>query len=166
MIVRDQKVGGVVHRFVYLASQADLKRVSVLDVTNDVTTELAAVAGVPDGDSIFLLGHNLYLGTNANASGPELYEFDAANPSGGLPVKGSAEVGANVTALTISGAYAYLGTGPTSGQIQVWSSDLVSHLQNYNFSHLVPTGLDVDGNWLYAISQFQTGDALQVLYTP
>jgi prepilin-type N-terminal cleavage/methylation domain-containing protein len=175
LVVRDQKVSGVVHRFAYLASQADAKQLSVLDVTNDVITEVAAVAGAPDGDSLALLGHTLYMGTEPS-SGPELYAFDVTNPASALPVLGSAELGASVTTLRVSGSYLYVGTNKSGQEFQVWNATpaSMSRLQSYSFSHLAPNasfglpfgkGFDVDGNWVYLISQWKNapGDALQVL---
>jgi hypothetical protein len=172
LIVRDQKISGVVHRLLFLASQSDTKQVGVLDVTNDVITEVASVPGVPDGDSLSLLGHDLYVGTEPNATGPELSIYDVTNPGVSLPLIGSAEVGTAVTSLRVTGAYAFVGTAT---QIQVWSADLANHYQNYAVAHLAPTasygtpfgkGFDVDGNWLYAINQWKAGDSLQVIYAP
>jgi hypothetical protein len=184
MIVRDQKVNGTMHRFVFLASQSNTKQLSVLDVTNDVISEVKVLGGATNADSLALLGHTLYMGTESNGSSPELYAYDVTNPASSLPLLGRGEVGAAVTSLRVSGAFAYLGTTKSGQEFQVWNSDYttwsstvvnVGRLQYYSFSHLAPNtadglpfgkGFDIDGNWIYAVSEWKTGDALQTLYTP
>lgn len=179
MIVRDQKVNGIVHRFVFLAADADSKELGVFDVTNDVVSGVASVdlPGTQDGLSLFLLGHQLYFGRAQNSAGPELYVFDVSDPAtlttAAPHIIGRGEVGADVSSLRASGTYAFIGTG--AGQMQVWNSDYTiwnsavlnaGRFQSYNFAHIAPTGIDLDQNWVFAISQFATSDALQILYTP
>ena len=180
MVVRDQKVGSIVHRFVFLAAAADAKELGVLDVTNDVVSEIAFVdlPGSQDGLSIFLLGHHLYLGRASNTSGPELYAFNATNPAtlSLSSIVGQGEVGANVRSLKVSGAYVFVGTSRSGQEFQVWNADYsvwnssvlnAGRFQIYNFSHFAPAGMDLDGNWIYVVSQRANspGDALRVLYT-
>ena len=180
-VVRDQKIGGAVRRFVFLASDANVKELGVLDVTNDVVSEIAFVnlAGNQDGLSVFLAGHQLYLGRASNTSGPELYVFDATDPAAlsAASVIGQGEAGADIASLRVSGAYAFVGTSRSGQELQVWSADYtawnpsvlnVGRFRSFSFPHLAPTGIDIDGDWIYAASRWSNapGDALRVLYTP
>lgn len=176
ILVRDQKISGVKHRFMFLAADSDLKELGVLDVTNDIITEINSrdLPGSQDGYSLFLLGNNLYFGRASNA-GPELYVFDISNPAVSLPILGQGEVGADVTTLEVSGAYAYVGTNKSSQEFQVWDSDFTKwnlaipnagRFTSFSFAHLVPLGFDIDLDWIYTVSSFAGGDGLQVIYAP
>ncbi len=103
--------------------------------------------------------------------------FDVTNPASSLLIIGQGEVGADVTTLRVSGAYAFIGTSKSGQEFQVWNSDYsawnpsvlnAGRLTSYSFAHLAPAGMDLDGNWVYAISQWSSapGDVLQVLYAP
>lgn len=177
LVVRDQKVGGSTHRFVYLAADSDVKEVSVLDVTGDTVSEIASVdlPGASDGMSVFLLGNTLYMGRVSNTSGPDLYAFDITTPSAiASNITAQAEVGASVSSLFASGAYVFAGTSKSGQELQVWTTALASwtgalnggRLSSYSFSNLAPLGFDIDTNWLYGISSAPAGDALKVMYAP
>ena len=176
MVVRDQKIAGVTHRLVFFASDANTKELGVFDVTGDVITELNSVdlSGIQEGLSVALLGNNLYFGRASNTAGPELYVFDVSNPGASLPIIGQGEVGASVTKIEVSGAYAYVGTSKSGQEFQVWNSDFstwtgalnVGRFTSYSFANLAPLGFDIDGDWVYAVSQSGAGDSLQILYTP
>lgn len=182
-IVREQKVGGVLHRYVFLAADSNLKELSVLDVTSDVTSEVAAIdlPGDQDGLSLALVGHQLYLGRVSNVSGPELYVFDVTDPTllttAAPQIIGQGEVGADVSSLRVSGAYAYLGTSKAGQEFQVWDTLFTGwdplvlndgRLSSFAFPNLAPTGIDFESAWVYGVSQRAAapGDALQVLYRP
>ncbi len=177
-IVRDQKVGGTIHRLVFLASNADLKELGVLDVTNDVIIEVVSVdlPGTQDGESISLLGNQLYFGRTSNSAGPELYVFDVTKPTTSpFPIIGQGEVGADVTSLRVSGSLAFVGTNKSGEEFQVWNADFTvwnpsvpnaGRFSSYNFPHLATLGFDIENNWVYLISQLTAGDSLKVVYTP
>lgn len=180
LVVRNQRVGGGIRRFVFLATDADAKELSVLDVTGDVVSEIASIdlPGNQDAASLSLAGNTLYVGRQ-NGAGPELYAFDATDPSALAlsSVLGRGEVGADVIALRVSGAYVFTGTGEIGREFQTWSADYsewdpsvagAGRLSSFSFPHLAATGIDVAGNWVYAVSQSMgsPGDALQVLYAP
>jgi hypothetical protein len=180
MIVRDQKISGTIHRFVFLASDSNLKELSVLDVTGDTVTELSNPVNLPgdqDGLSIALLGNDLYFGRQSNSSGPELYVFDVTDPTADLSSKiiGTGKVDASVIKMEVSGEYAFIGTSKNNEQFQVWNSDFstwdpdtlnAGRFTKYSFPNLAPLGFDIDGNWIYAISNNTTTDKLGVIYTP
>ncbi len=181
LLVRDQKISGVKHQLVFLSSDSDLKELGVLnfDVTSNTITELNSVnlLGAQDGLSLSLLGNNLYFGRASNTAGPELYVFDVTDPTVNLLnyIIGQGEVGASVTNIDVSGAYVYVGTSKSGQEFQVWDSDFTvwnpatlnaGRFTSYNFAHLAPLGFDIDGDWIYSVSQSAAGDALQVIYTP
>jgi len=177
MLVRDQKIAGVNRRLIYLASDSDLKELGIFDVTGDSVTELNSVdlPGGQDGLSLNLVGNNLYFGRASNTAGPELYVFDVNNPGAPLPIIGQGEAGANVTNIQVSGAYAYIGTSKSGQEFQVWDSNFnawnpailnAGRFESYDFAHLAPLGFDIDGDWIYNISQSAASDALQIIYAP
>jgi LVIVD repeat len=175
--VRDQKVNGSKRRLMFLASKAGTNELAVIDVTNDVITDINTDTGNPlpilnlpggkDGMSVFILGNVLYFGRQSDPSGKELYAFDASNPTISLPIISQAEVGADVTNIEVSGQYAFI---ETPNQFQVWSSDYTTwasgKLQSYGMNNLSPLGFDIDLDWIYAVSSLAGGDKIQVLYTP
>ena len=172
IVVRDQKISGTTRRFVYLASDSNQKELSVLDVTGDVISEIGSV-----DLSLSLIGNYLYFGRQSNTTGPELFVFDVTDPTADLSTKiiTSAEVGANVTKIETIGKYVYIGTSKSGQEFQVWNSDFstwdpntlnAGRFTKYSFSNLSPLGFDIDGNWLYAISNNVTSDKLGVIYTP
>jgi hypothetical protein len=182
MVVREQKVGGVIKRYAFLASSSDAKELSVIDVTNDDPQEVKSVnlPGDQDGLSVFLVGHELYFGRQSTTNGPELYVFDVTDPNdlSLTSILKQGEVGASVLTLRVSGAYVFMATSKSGQEFQVWRADFskwdsdvlnAGRLQYYLFAHFpaTGTGFDVDGDWVYAVSQFNAspGDALQVLYT-
>ncbi len=175
IIVRDQKIAGVTRRLVFLASDSNLKELGVLDVTNDIISEINSVnlPGIHDGLSIGLVGNKLYFGRQSNPTGPELYVFDISNPNTSIPTDGMGEVGRNVTDIEVSGNYAFIGTNRISEEFQVWNSDYstwnTSILNSGRFSYisfasLAPLGFDIDKDWIYGVSNSLASDKLQILY--
>ena len=175
LIVRDQKISGITHRLVFLASDSNLKELGILDVTGDVVAELNSVdlPGTQDALSLALLGNHLYLGRSSNASGPELYVFDITNSGASLPIIGQGEVRANVANLEVSGKYVYLGTNKNGEEFQIWDSDFstwgglnAGRFKSYRFTNLSPLGFDIDDDWIYAVAQSVATDKLQLIYAP
>lgn len=175
-IVRDQKVGNIVHRFAFLATDSNSKEFTVLDVTADSVSEIKTVdlPGDYDGYSLFVLGKKLYFGRASNPTGPELFVFDVTNPAASLPIIGQGEVGADVTNIKISSDYAYIGTKKNGEEIQIWNSDYTSwnplvlnsgRFKTFSFTNLSPLGFDIDGDWIYGVSNLAGNDKLQVLHT-
>lgn len=167
IVVRKQKVSGVSKTFAYLATDSNSKELTVLDVTNDLISTAVEVdlAGDQDAMSIYVIGNKLYLGRQNYASGPELLVFDITVPTSPT-LLGQAEVGNSVTSIKVSGDYAFIGT---PNGIQTWSSDFADwgsgNYQSYSISNMSPTGFDIEGNWLYAVSGASGSDKIQVLYT-
>ncbi len=179
IVVRDEKVNGILRRFVFLAAEAAQKELGVLEVTNDTVVEVSSVdlPGNQDGESVAVLGNRLYFGRASNASGPELYLFDISDPTVNLSehITGTAEVGANVFALRASGEYLFAGTSKIGQQLQIWNSDVTSwssttanvgRISAINFPHLVANGIDIDEDWLYAVDNTTPSDVLNVYSAP
>ncbi len=177
IVVRDQKVGNVTHRFMFLASDSAIKELGVFDVTNDVVTEVNSVdlPGIYDTYSLYLLGNNLYLGRASNPTGPELYVFSVTNPSVSLPIVGQGEVGADVTSIKVTGKYDFIGTGKVGEEFQTWDSDFTpwnptvlnsGRFKSYSIPNLAPLGFDIDTNWIYTITKSLANDMIKVIYTP
>jgi len=157
IVVRDIRMNGSVHRFVFLATTDDSKEIMVLDATNPAAiTEVAGAAtdlpGAYDSRSIFLSGTTLYIGRVQN-TGPELYALDASNllsASGGLPTLGTAEAGGDVLALRVSEPFVFAGTSRSGKELQVFATNagVLSALGSYSASGLA--GLDLEGNSIFA----------------
>jgi hypothetical protein len=178
MIVREQVVGGMMRRYVYLATSAALKELSVYDVTNDVPVEVASfnLPGTEDASSLYLTGNRLYLGRKSG-SGNELYMFDVPSLLQGIGTPlATSEVGADVHTLTGSGLLLYLGTSKSGSEFQVWSKDELTwstsvsnagRISFMNIPHITPLGIDSSLDYLYVANQFATQpQKLTVIYSP
>lgn len=145
LLVRDQKIDGFVKRIVFLASDSNLKELSVLDATNDAVSEINSynLPGNQDALSLYSSGETLYLGRSSNTSGPELYAINIRNPITPTVIA-QAEVSANINTVKASGKYLFLGTNRANETFQVWDREYLnwtsilngSRLQKYNFSNL------------------------------
>jgi len=165
MAVRDQMVNGSVHRLLFLASSAGLKEFAIIDVTNDTPTELLAIdlPGSIDARSLALVGSRVFVGRASNAFGPELYQFAVTSLLRGETASlATAEVGADVLSLRVSGDSVFLGTGKTGEEFQVWSSDPASwdatrvnsgRLAKASVPHLAPLGIDMTERAVVAATQ-------------
>ncbi len=178
MVVRDEKVGNTIHRFLYLAASADLKEVGVYDVTNTIPIEVAAInlAGTADASSLFLTGNTLYIGRKSS-SAPELYALDALKlTTGAFTLQGSSEVGTEVLALAGVGSALILGTAKNGEEVQLWNPDVLSwsptivnsgRFITQSSPRLPPLGFDIHGNHLYLTSSSQTQpESFSILYSP
>lgn len=167
-VVRDQKVGGVIKRYLFAAADENDRELRVLDVTDPYAIHEGAdvdLAGSQDGQSVFLSGARLYFG-RLSSSGSDLYIFNTDTPGSVLPQLGSADVGAGVLAIRVAGERGFLATGKAGKEFQVWSVDTPAHLfpiALYNFSNLIRSGLDYESDRVYT-----SGNAtpnLQILYS-
>jgi hypothetical protein len=153
LLVRDQKIDGLTKRVVFLASDSNLKELSVLDVTNDVISEISSynLPGNQDALSLYTSGEIIYLGRSSNTSGPELYAINIRDPRNPT-ILGQGEVSANINTIKASGDYIFLGTNRSNETFQVWDREYSnwnnilnsSRLQKYNFSNLYSFDLAED----------------------
>lgn len=168
-VVRDQIVNGVTKRYLFAATDEDDREIRVLDVTNPLAiTEATDVdlAGAQDGQSIYLSGQKLYFG-RMSASGAELYVYNTINPSASLPLLGSKDVGTDVLGIRVAGSLAFLATGKTNQEFQVWNVGNLSNITNvaiYNFGNVVGSGIDYEPDFIYATGQSTPN--FQILYSP
>lgn len=176
LVVREQKVGGILKRYVFLASDSDIKELAVLDVTSDSISEVSSVnlSGIYDGMSIYVIGHKAFFGRKSNPTGPELFVFDIYDPSNLVEI-GSAEVSADVTTIKVSGKFLYAFTNKPNEEFQVWDSDYTKwnpsilnsgRLQKKSFPNLSLLGLDIESDWLYLTSNNSVTDKISVIYKP
>jgi Tfp pilus assembly protein PilV len=183
MVVREQMYNGTLHRYLFLAEDPGAspytKHLRVYDVTDDSPVEVAwaDLSGTADGLSLFLTGNRLYLGRESG-SGPELYVFDVQVLLGGglITPLATSEVGADVTTIRGTGSFLYLGTRKSGEEFQVWHadastwSDSVPNAGRISFQdipRLAPLGLDVNINWVYAVSQSASlSELLTVINAP
>ena len=185
-VVRDQKIGNINHRLMFLAEHGGSipydSQLKILDVTNDIVTPLSASnLNCQEGMSLSLLGNNLYFGCYANASDAELYVFNISTWNGSLPsiispVSYRGEVGASVTKIEAIGKYLFIGTNKSGQELQAWNSDYttwtgstnVGRYSSYSLSNLVPLGFDIDSNSIYTIGAdiSPVNNNLNIIYKP
>ena len=179
MVVREQLLGGEVRRFLFLAASAALKEFAIIDVTHDISREVAVVnvPGSEDMMSMSLVGSLVYLGRKNSPSGPELFIFDSTQLlSGSTTLIATAEVSGDVTSLRVVGPLLFLGTNKSGSEFQVWQSDYVTwnplvvnagRVSARSQPRLVPLGVEVGNDFLYLLSQSNTQpEILSAVYTP
>lgn len=179
LIVREQMIGGVLHRYLFLAASAGLKELAIFDVSGDTPSEVVVVnlPGTVDARSMYIVGNRLYIGRAQHTSGPELFVFDIPRLlSGDTAPLGTSEVGASVETIRGSGDMLVLGTGKSGEELQVWKNDLsvwdaihknTGRVSFVNVPRLAPLGIDFGGDWLYLVSQSASQpELLQIVYTP
>ncbi len=178
LVVREQKIDGVLHRYLFLAASSDLKELSVFDVTNDSPSEIIAVnlTGTEDALSISITGNSLYLGRKSG-SRPELLAFDIPTLiSGTVAPVATSEVGADVHTIQAIGEILFLGTSKSGAEFQIWKRDTTTwnstilNAGRISFApmpHLTPHGIDIDADFVYLQNQSATvPESLTVLYAP
>ncbi len=161
MVVRDQYVAGVLHRFAYLAvGNGTQNELAVLDIdpANPKTISQAALCSLPgayQGTSVYAIGNTVYVGRNKVPSGsPDLYAFDASNPLSSSfcsSILGQADVDTggssrHVNALRVSGPYLFAATDNTTssrGQLQIRSSDPASGFPLIGSYDVAPNSLSL-----------------------
>ncbi|MBP9757736.1 MAG: hypothetical protein KBD06_03995 [Candidatus Pacebacteria bacterium] len=150
VIVREQKVGNAVRRYVYLAAKSGLKEVAVLDVTNDIIREVGVVnlPGSQDMRSGYISGNTLYVGRDSSASGPELYAFNIADPldlASSSPI--TAEIGSGVISIKRTGNLLFLGTNT---RIERWQTEPFYRVSTVAITGLIPRSLELRAGRVFA----------------
>ena len=177
-IIAEKNISGTLYKFAYMATSSDSKELLVLDVTDPLNvTEISNATrnlsnpDYADGNTVFLIGNNLYFGRDSS-NPDDLYVFNAANPFtavGGLPIVQSVNIGTSVIGLVVSGSYIFISTPQSNSEFQVWTSDPANTIvkvntTNYNFPNMITlgNGLKYEDDWVYVASQ--ANDALRILY--
>lgn len=163
--VREQLVEGILKRYLFLASSADLKELAVIEVTNDIPIERHAynLPGTQNALALVVHGGTLYLGRQQISSGPELsqYRLAALLTGDGIP-QAQSEVGADVHTLQASGPLLIVGTNRANAELQVWQQDgttwsdtlpNAARLTAASLPRLAPKGIEVSSDYLYTITQ-------------
>ena len=179
MTVREEWVGGVVHRYLFLAASAALKEFAVVEVTGDTPVERVALdlPGTENVLSTFVNGDTVYLGRQQTASGPELYQYQLSALLAGVTVPlARSEVGADVHTLRGSGLVLLLGTSKSTAEVQTWRAapaqwnPVVANAARIGAApapRLAPQGLDSGGVFLYTTTQSSTQpEQLSIWSTP
>ncbi len=167
--VRDQNISGVTMRFVYLATDEIDKELRVLNVTSptaisEVTSANQDLPGAQDGATVYIVGNKIYFGRLSSA-GSDLYVYNIANPTTGLTLLGSQDIGTGVIGIRVAGSLAFIATPKVSKEFQVWNvSNLssISLVKEYNFSNVVEQGIDYEPDFIYATGQSTPN--FQILY--
>jgi prepilin-type N-terminal cleavage/methylation domain-containing protein len=178
LVVREQKIGGVLRRYLFLAASSDLKELSIFDVTNDSPTEVIAInlTGTEDALSMSINGNTLYIGRRS-AARPELLAFDIPRLiSGNVSPVATSEVGADIHTIEAVGELLLLGTSKSGAEFQVWNKDSTTwsptilnagRISFTNIPHLTPHGIDIARDFIYLQSQSAIApESLTVLSTP
>lgn len=171
--VQDRMIAGTLMRFAYAATTGDNREISVFDVTDPLNTGSATevvaarqdLGGSQNGASIFLVSNKLYFGRES-ASGPDLYVYDATDPTAGLSLIASWDAGADISDLFVAGPYAFVATSKPSNEFQVLNvSDLSSIylIIEYNFTNKVDR-IDYETDFVYT-NGLSTPN-FQILYSP
>ncbi len=170
-IVKDQMIGGVTRRFVYMATDELDKELRVFEVTGDVVTEIFAanqnLPGAQNGESVYSVGNKLYLGRQSTPGGPDLYVYDIKDPTSGLTLLGSKDIGTGVIGIRVAGNFAFISTPKVNQEFQVWNiydPNSISNIAVYNFGNVVDQGIEYEPDFIYATGQSTPN--FQILYSP
>lgn len=167
-LIREQVIGGVSKKLMYLVTDEIDKEIRVLDVTIPTNiTEVRSVdlPGTEDGASIYAVGSKLYVG-RLSAADKEFYIYDISNPSISMNLLGSKEIGNPVNTIRVAGSFAFLALGNASGEFQVLNTSNPSNITSiatYNFGNKLQ-GMDYEPDFVYTTSQANPN--LQILYSP
>ncbi len=168
ILVRDQKVNDVTHRFAYLATTHASRELMVFDVTDPASIASVASCDLPSGQqgtALFMLGNMLYFGReNVPSGGEDLYAYDASDPAASNFCTPLARTDINddrfsrhVQAIHGEGEYLFVATNNTTnahGKIQIRSRENFAMITALDVDALVENGIDYDADAgiLYAIT--------------
>ncbi len=136
--VTDQTIGGVTHRFAYLATSGNSTELLVLDVTNPAAIVQAASKDLPgneDGRSIYYLGNKIFLGRYAGNTNPNFYALDVKDPLTGIDILGSIKLGGNTADINdfrVVGYMAFLATAWGNNEFIVLNVENLPTIQRIN----------------------------------
>ncbi len=168
----EQIINGVMKRIAYMATDESDKELRVFDVTNplsisEITSANQNLPGIQDGLSVYVVGNKLYLGRQSTPSGPDLYVYDISNPSVGLTLLGSVDIGTGVLAIRVTGKFAFLATPKVNQEFQVWNIQnpaSITNISKFNFGNIVNRGIDYDPDFIYSTGQSTPN--FQIIYSP
>lgn len=169
--LQDQWVGGSVKRFLYLATSQVGAEVKVYDVTDaggtgsaiEIVAARQDLPGSQNGMSVYVVGAKLYVGRASTPTGPDLYVYDTNDPTHGLAMLASQDIGTGVESILVAGHVAFLATPKSKKELQVWdiANPTPVLISTYAVSGLVVGGFDYDADVLYGTSQ-ESGSLLVI----
>ncbi len=102
----------VAENHVYMATRDDNMELQITDVTNPINMQIVTQYDLPGslkGSDIDVRGTRVYISTENNGSGEELFLFDISDPLNPVAI-GAFEMGETIHSFSIIGPYALLGT--------------------------------------------------------
>jgi hypothetical protein len=159
----------VKNNIAYIAFAGDNYELKILDVSNPAAiTELNkfnAPGDSEDGKSVYLSGNKLYLGRILGGNHANHHEFHILDVGSSTSPQnlGSKDLGADLNDLKIRDNLAFLGTGDSNKEFQVWdvSDPANPTLWSYFNFPQVATGIDYESNIVYI--SVRSNDALRII---
>jgi type II secretory pathway pseudopilin PulG len=196
IFVKNQLVNGVNKTIAYLAVSASTisnnPELIAIDVTDpaDSTTWLNQIGsynppGDRDGSAVYVIGNNLYLGrVSASSTEHNFFILDISDPAsigllGSKFASRNPSQGLEITALVVSGDFAFLATDDSNAEFQVFKISNPSAITNcnetppagysfppegcgkYNFPAKI-TDLDYHDDFIYA--SIESNAAFRIIY--
>ncbi|HEX7651716.1 MAG TPA: hypothetical protein VF439_03315 [Candidatus Paceibacterota bacterium] len=161
LAARDEGPDASSTRYLFAAAERAGGELAVYDVTDarhggdmiELPDARVDLPGTEDALSLALNGSRLYLGREASGTAPELFAFDASNPSRALPLIGSADASAAITSMRAWGPYLLLSTGRAGKEAELWnvaSASAMAPLSNMPIAKAFAT--DIEDAMLYVLS--------------
>lgn len=170
IVVRDQRVNGVMKRIAYLATSGNTADLFILDVTNPAaitTLKTVDLPGSHDAQSLYLLGTRLYVGKISGSNAEhDLYILDVSHPNISVPILGSKDMASDIKSIRVSGNFAFLATSEVNKEFQVWNiSDptAITNISKFNYVQKV-LALDAEDSSIYTANQ--NANALRIIKSP
>ena len=169
MVLQNTMFHGSHHQFLYLATTFSLAELKVLDVSDPAHITPIASCDLPgnyQATALHILGNIVYVGReNVPSGGPDLYAFDASDPTSSTFCAWRArtdlttdQYSRHVEALHASGQYLFITTTNTTenhGQVQIRKTDPSTNLAliaTFDVPNLAENALDFDDNTLFIAS--------------
>ena len=148
------------------------KELQILNLSNpsspDPVGEFSG-ASTGNGESIYLVGDNLYFGKTSSLTGPEFYILDASNPETVLPDLGSEEINASVNEVIVRDYLAFL---LTNNELKIYRIDDPANIALQGSLSLSSSGsstkpsMDCEGNRLFITSNNGSGAGFLYVVKP
>ena len=97
----------VVGNYAYAASVNGNGQLQIINIVSNAVTSFNLPSNSMPALDIFYHDHKVYVGTDENSSGPELYEIDVTNPTS-PSILNSYEIGAGVNKIFVRGSKVYV----------------------------------------------------------
>lgn len=175
--INDISING---NYAFLATSNNSGEVMVMNISGAVPTNTGIVFGADgneDGEAIYVLGDQLYLGRDRTpAARSDFYILDvskllaSAPPNEVIISSKNLSLGASaegVTALTVQGTYAFLGISGSSDPFHVWDVSVPSSPWRTNTCPAPPLPQNITG-LVYSndkvLVAFRSNEAFRILY--